>query len=64
MHICYMNNFIMFLVFSIHSKANKNLIQIRFLVTNFTKLYKNFIYYVITFTLNVHRKLEILSKIN
>ena len=52
----------MFLEFSIHCKGNKNSLQIRFLVTKITKLYKDFIYYVITLKLNVHSKLEILFR--
>ena len=48
----------MFLEFSICHKANKNSLQIRFLVTKMTKLYKGFMCYVITLKLNVHGKLE------
>ena len=49
----------MFLEFSIHCKASKNSLQIRFLVAKITELYKDFIYYIITLKLNVHNKLEI-----
>ena len=52
----------MFLEISINPKANKISFQIRFLVAKITKLYKDFLYHIITCKLNVHGKLEILFR--
>ena len=52
-----MSNFIMFL------KLTRTHFKLDSIVVIFTKLYKNLVYYIITMTLNVHGKLEILSKI-